>query len=294
MKKMFSMLLLALCMLATQPVLAFDTTLDDELLMLVNSTYQLEKAYEPDGLVNTSTKTLSTKGRLLLREPAANAYYDMISAYKKISRRPLYSISGYRDWDYQQRLFTTKMAGRQSMGQTKEQAYANTLEYTALPGTSEHQTGLAVDLSSNNQLFNNFRSTVQGKWLMDNCWDFGYILRYDEAKSDITAIAYEPWHYRYVGLPHSLIIRDNNWVLEEYISYLQENGSLEYADPEDESFVWHIYWTNDVTTEFSGITNVSRDNTGGYIITCKCPKPELLLSEWGKEALSGNGIMRYI
>lgn len=294
MKKIFCTLICLLCLFAALPALAFDVSQDDELLMLVNSTYQVAKDYAPTGLVNTSKKTLSTKGRLLLREPAANAYYEMIAAYKQTNRRALYSISGYRDWDYQDKLFTTKMAGRQSLGQTKEQAYANTLEYTALPGTSEHQTGLAVDLSSNNRLSDNFRNTTQGKWLLANCWDYGYILRYDADKRDITQIAYEPWHYRYVGLPHSLIIRDNDWVLEEYITYLQENGSIEYADTNDDAFIWRVYWTDDTTAEFAGITNISRDNTGGYIITCHCPKPEILLTEWSKTALSASGIMHYI
>lgn len=293
MKKLLILAATLLCLMSALPTLAFDITQDDELLMLVNSDYRVDKDYQPQNLVNTSKKTLSTKGRLLLREPAAAAYYDMVAAYKKASRRPLYSISGYRDWDYQEKLFTTKMAGRQSMGQTREQAYANTLEYTALPGTSEHQTGLAVDLSSNNRLSDSFRSTVQGKWLLDNCWDFGFILRYDEAKCDVTKIAYEPWHYRYVGLPHSQIIRDNGWVLEEYVDYLHQNGHIEYIDPTDPDTIWHIYWTDDVTQEFAGITNISRDNTGGYIITCNCPKPEILLTAWTREALSASGIMMF-
>lgn len=295
MKKFWHILpaLVLFCLLA-QPAAAFDTTLDDELLMLVNSTHTVDYDYTPQHLVNTSRKTLSTKGRLLLREPAAEAYYEMIAAYKKNSRRPLYSISGYRDWDYQEKLFTTKMAGRQSMGQSREQAYANTLEYTALPGTSEHQTGLAVDLSSNNRLFDNFRDTVQGKWLLENCWDFGYILRYDAEKRDITQIAYEPWHYRYVGLPHSLIIRDHDWVMEEYIDYLHKMGEIEYTDPSDPDNVWRIYWTDDTEREFFGVESISRDNAGGYIITTRLPKPEALLTAWTREALSADGIMRYI
>lgn len=295
MKKFWHILpALALLFLLAQPAAAFDTTLDDELLMLVNGTHTVDYDYTPQNLVNTSRKTLSTKGRLLLREPAAEAYYEMIAAYKKDSRRPLYSISGYRDWDYQEKLFTTKMAGRQSMGQSREQAYANTLEYTALPGTSEHQTGLAVDLSSNNRLFDNFRDTVQGKWLLENCWDFGYILRYDAEKRDITNIAYEPWHYRYVGLPHSLIIRDHDWVMEEYIDYLHETGEIEYTDPADPDNIWRIYWTDDTEREFFGVESISRDNAGGYIITTRLPKPEALLTAWTREALSADGIMRYI
>lgn len=279
---------------AAQPAAAFDTSLDDELLLLVNGTYQLDKNYKPTDLENTSRQAKSTKSRLMLRKTAAAAYYDMIQAYKTQSRRTIYSISGYRDFAYQERLFNTKLAGRQSMGQSYNTAYKNTLEYTALPGTSEHQTGLAVDLSSNNALSDNFRNTVQGKWLLKNCWDYGFILRYDENKRELTNIAYEPWHYRYVGLPHSLIIRDNSWVLEEYIDYLHQNGLIEYTDPANPDMLWRVYWTNDTTAEFAGITNVSRDNTGGYIITTQNPRPDVLLTAWVKEALSADGIMHYI
>ncbi|MET3292533.1 UNVERIFIED_CONTAM: LAS superfamily LD-carboxypeptidase LdcB [Brevibacillus sp. OAP136] len=62
----------------------------------------------------------------------------------------------------------------------------------------------------------------EGKWLKENAWKYGFILRYPEEKVDITGIQYEPWHYRYVGLPHSAIIQERKFTLEEYLDYLRE------------------------------------------------------------------------
>lgn len=292
-KNLLPALLLAL--LLTQPALAFDTAADDELLLLVNGTHRVAAAYQPQGLENIAGSAPSTKSRLLLRQPAAEAYYQMIAAYKAENPlRPLYAISGYRDFAYQQRLFTSKVASRQSMGQSYAAAYANTMQYTALPGTSEHQTGLAIDLSANSALSDKFRDTTQGKWLLENCWDYGFILRYDADKMQLTAIAYEPWHYRYVGLPHSLIIRDNDWVLEEYIDYLQKNGSIDYIDPAEPDTLWRVYWTNDTTREFDGVQNISRDNAGGYIITTRNSLLDELLTAWAREAVHAEGILNYL
>lgn len=287
--------LLLLFMLIAKPAAAFDTAADDQLLMLVNGTHRISAAYKPQDMENTARQTPSTKGSLLLRAPAADAYCRMVEAYKAENpRRTLFSISGYRDFYYQQRLFTSKLLGRQRAGQSYAAAYSNTLQYTALPGTSEHQTGLAIDLSSNSGLSDNFRNTMQGKWLLANCWDHGFILRYDEDKLHLTAIAYEPWHYRYVGLPHSLIIRDNGWVLEEYIDYLQKNGEIEYPDPEDPSMLWRVYWTKDTAREFNGVQNISTDNAGGYIITTKNSLLDELLTAWAEEAIRGGGIFNHI
>lgn len=280
-----------LAVIAPAPALAFDTAADDELLLLVNGIHRIDRAYQPDDLVDTAKKAPSKKSRMLLREPAAAAYTDMIAAYQAENKRPLYSLSAFRTYAYQSRLFSGKVASRQRAGQNYMTAYRNTLQYTALPGTSEHQTGLAIDMTTNGALSDSFRDTTQGKWLLENCWDFGFILRYDEAKTDLTAIAYEPWHYRYVGLPHSLIIRDNDWVLEEYIAALQEQGMLEYADPADAGSVWRIYWTDDTAQEFADVQSVSSDNTGGYIITTKVSLIDSLLNEWSLAALTADSLL---
>lgn len=279
--------------LAAQPVWAFDTSLDDEMLLLVNRKHTLSASYQPTDLVDTARLAPSKKGSMLLRSAAADAYVDMIDAYRAETGGKVYSISGFRTYAYQSRLFNNKLASRQKSGQSYGLAYKNTIMYTALPGTSEHQTGLAVDLSMSNVLSESFRDTDAGKWLLANCWDYGFILRYDEAKTDLTAIAYEPWHYRYVGLPHSLIIRDKNWVYEEYIEYLQENGFIDYPDPEQVGCFYRVYRTEDVTAEYPGVIAVSSDNLGGYIVTTHVDRLRDILLAWAEQAVNGGLILAW-
>ena len=89
----------------------------------------------------------------------------------------------------------------------------------ALPGTSEHQLGLAVDLMDESYPYLNEAQewTETQRWLMDNCWRYGFILRYPNGTSDITGIIYEPWHYRYVGEEYAKIIHEMDLTLEEYL-----------------------------------------------------------------------------
>lgn len=279
--------LMGLLLLSAAPAWAFDTSLDDELLLLVNGKHMLPADYQPDDLVDTADDTPSKKSSMMLRRAAAEAYVRMIGDYRQQTGGKVYSISGYRTYAYQSKLFYGKLAGRRSRGQSYDAAYRSTLMYTALPGTSEHQTGLAIDLSTNAMLQESFRNTSAGKWLLANCWDYGFILRYDQAKTAETAISYEPWHYRYVGMPHALIMRDNSWVFEEYVAYLQEAGSISYDDPQDANCAYTVYWTDDTDGEFEGIVNVSSDNTGGYIITTHINRVDAILTAWAKQAVRG-------
>ena len=97
----------------------------------------------------------------------------------------------------------------------------------ARPGTSEHQLGLAVDIvsASNQSLTKAQEKTKVQKWLMEHCWEYGFILRYPNEKSGITGIGYEPWHYRYVGTEIALDIRDSGLCFEEYLELRQETLS---------------------------------------------------------------------
>lgn len=94
-------------------------------------------------------------------------------------------------------------------------------EYALPPGYSEHNFGLAIDIGSTS---GSMDEAAEGTWLKKNAWKYGFILRYPEDKIDITGIQYEPWHFRYVGLPHSAIMYEKNWTLEEYLQYLQQNN----------------------------------------------------------------------
>ena len=109
---------------------------------------------------------------------------------------------------------------------TKEEAEKITATMIAIPGTSEHHTGLAADIvtPTHQTLDPEFADTAAGKWLQENAAEYGFILRYPEDKQDITKIIYESWHYRYVGVDHAKAITENELCLEEYLEILKEGG----------------------------------------------------------------------
>lgn len=129
-------------------------------------------------------------------------------------------FSAYRSSTYQQRLFDEEVRIYTEKGFSYSDALAMASEAVALPYTSEHNAGLAADLSSP-ELFGQtttaFDKTRQFEWLEKNAYKYGFILRYPKGKEDITGIMYEPWHYRYVGNPHAEIIHKNCLTLEEYL-----------------------------------------------------------------------------
>lgn len=132
----------------------------------------------------------------------------------------LWQVSaGYRSVAYQQTLFDAKVAEYQSEGFSKEKAISATRQTITDPGSSEHHTGLAFDITVPGETF---KYTSQSKWLAEHCWEYGFIIRYQEDKTAITGILAEPWHVRYVGIDHSIPMRDDNLCLEEYIAALTQ------------------------------------------------------------------------
>ncbi|MBR5375989.1 MAG: M15 family metallopeptidase [Lachnospiraceae bacterium] len=130
----------------------------------------------------------------------------------------IFICSPYRDEEKQQDLFEKKVAAYERQGFDHDEAYDMASESIAIPGTSEHQAGLAFDFVTPRyqRLDEGFGQTEAGIWLKDNAPDYGFILRYPKGKSDITDIEYEPWHYRYVGAKAAREITDLNLTLEEY------------------------------------------------------------------------------
>ena len=122
--------------------------------------------------------------------------------------------AGYRSVSYQQELFDKQVAEYRAEGMSKEKAVSATKLTVADPGASEHHTGLAFDVTVAGTVF---KGTDQQKWLAKNCWDYGFIIRYQEDKEDITGFLAECWHIRYVGVVHSVAMRDKNQCLEEYL-----------------------------------------------------------------------------
>lgn len=117
----------------------------------------------------------------------------------------------YRSKATQQYMWDRSVAQYMAQGMTREEANAETGKSTAIPGHSEHQTGLAVDLNGSNETY---------AWLAENCWDYGFILRYPDNKTDITGIIYEPWHFRYVGTELALELKELGITMEEYMEQI--------------------------------------------------------------------------
>lgn len=131
----------------------------------------------------------------------------------------IYIRSGYREWDTQALYFGNMLEMYVQGGYAYYDAYVAACEGVAVPGESEHQLGLAVDLISSEYttLDEGQADTDVARWLEENASDYGFILRYPEGKEDITGIMYEPWHYRYVGVEAATYIMDNDITLEEYL-----------------------------------------------------------------------------
>lgn len=131
--------------------------------------------------------------------------------------------SGYRSIEKQQNLFDNSINGYVAQGYSKEDAIKYTKAYYAVPGTSEHHTGLAMDIvtPSYQTLDAKYDQTDAAKWLLNNAYKYGFILRYPKDKEDITKIAYEPWHYRYVGEEHAKIMKEKNLCFEEYLKTIK-------------------------------------------------------------------------
>ena len=127
--------------------------------------------------------------------------------------------SSYRTWQKQERLYLNKVYSLMQQGYTEDEAKIKAAGTVAVPGTSEHQLGLAVDIvdANNQNLDESQESTAVQKWLMENSWKYGFILRYPNGKSEITGIIYEPWHYRYVGKEAAEEIYRQGICLEEYL-----------------------------------------------------------------------------
>lgn len=130
-----------------------------------------------------------------------------------------YICSSYRSEEKQTRLFENNVAALMQAGYSEEEARTETARNVAKPGTSEHQLGLAVDIVDKDyQVLDEAQEdTAVQKWLMENSWRYGFILRYPGDRSDITGIVYEPWHYRYVGRKAAEEIYREGIVLEEYL-----------------------------------------------------------------------------
>ncbi|MGX5373596.1 M15 family metallopeptidase [Bacillus cereus] len=187
-------------------------TIPDAIDVVVNKNRKLPSEYRPNDLIVPNVKFAfdEIQEKSYMRKEAAIALEKLFSLAKQDGIQ-LHAISGFRSEQYQKSVYKRNI-------ETQGQVQADTV--SAQPGHSEHQTGLAMDVSSksiNNVLETKFSNTIEGKWLKNNAHRAGFIIRYLKEKEQITGYSYEPWHIRYVGII-AKDIYERNITLEEYLN----------------------------------------------------------------------------
>lgn len=163
-------------------------------------------------------ETVTLKNGLQVDERCYPDLQIMIDDCREAGLSPVI-CSAYRTQEKQERLFRNKIDRLMEQGYSENEAETEAAKVVAVPGTSEHQLGLAVDIADANHqaLDETQEDTEVQKWLMAHSWEYGFILRYPNDKSEITGIIYEPWHYRYVGREDAEQIHASGICLEEYL-----------------------------------------------------------------------------
>ena len=183
---------------------------NETLLMLVHPWNPLPDNYEP--------QLVFLGDGIYMDERAAGPLTKMLQACLADGYMSV-PISGYRTQEYQQELFDNKVERLLRDGWPEDRVYEEAAKSVAVPGTSEHQLGLAMDILdvNNPNLDITQEWTNAQRWLMKHCTEYGFILRYPNGSTDITGIIYEPWHYRYVGKATAAAVSASGQVFEEYL-----------------------------------------------------------------------------
>lgn len=222
---------------------------DTLVLQLINSDYKIENIPK---VVDITKKIPASRNGIELEEITLENAIEMVNQASEQGYSGIMVTSGFRTREKQQQLYDDSADK----------------SFVQIPGSSEHESGLAMDLMTVNGVMESFGDTPQGYWTHENCDKFGFILRYSEEKKDLTKISPESWHFRYVGQPHATFIKQNNMCYEEYIQYLQQNG--DYAFSVD-NVNYHVHYEvpkdGKIQVPSSGNYEISSDNCGGYIVT---------------------------
>lgn len=192
----------------------YEFSADDWRLVLINKQNSIPEDY---------TFTLGTiKGSMQCDERIIDDLLDMLQAAKE-DGVDLIICSPYRDLARQEMLFNRKITRYMNQGMSYMEAYRLSSQAVTVPGASEHQIGLALDIICNEytSLTEGFGDTEAGIWLAENSYNYGFILRYPKGKEYITGIEYEPWHFRYVGIEAATVITKQGITLEEFWEDLQ-------------------------------------------------------------------------
>lgn len=224
-------------------------------LLLVNSKHPVHNESIKSDVINLYARKELVKGyrvfnsETYLSEDIASKFSDMVLDAEEDEVSNFLITSGFRGFDEQTKLY-------KEMGSNR-----------ALPaGYSEHNLGLSLDVGSTQ---GKMEVAPEGEWIAENAWKYGFTLRYPEDKTDITGIMNEPWHIRYVGLPHSTIMKENNFVLEEYLDYLKEEKHISATVNGQKYEVFYYPVTENTTINLPADLRyeVSGNNMDGVIVT---------------------------
>ena len=197
----------------------YDLLMTSDYIVLTNKENLLGEDYIPPDLVKLTCKKISSDP-IQMREVAANALSDMFAAAKE-DGIVLYAHSGYRSYRTQKTMYSNRL--KKNNGKDDG--------VVAYPGSSDHQTGLGIDIINKagigKKFTTAFAETKEGKWVAENCWNYGFVIRYQKNKEDITQIMFEPWHLRYVGVQVAQYMHENDLSLEEFTAEWKE-AAAEY------------------------------------------------------------------
>ena len=205
----------------TEPEPEEEEDIDNEWAMfLVNKKNPLPSDYDS----RIETTMIFESWREYYLDSRAAVYFEKMLNAAKEDGVDLLVVSAYRTIEYQQQNFDRSVQERVDKGMSYDDAYADTLAEVALPGESEHNAGLALDIMSEEYTSmddDGFENTEAFRWLDKHAAEYGFILRYPKGKQEITGIIYEPWHYRFVGVYYANKIKESGLCLEEFYA---ENG----------------------------------------------------------------------
>ncbi|MBZ6022643.1 M15 family metallopeptidase [Bacillus cereus group sp. MYBK163-2] len=224
-------------------------------LLLVNRDYPVKKDSIRSDIINVNHNSELVRGyvifdrNLRLSKDVVKKFLNVVDAAGKESVNHFLISSGYRDFQEQKQLY-------EKMGS----------DYALPAGYSEHNLGLSLDIGSTQK---KMEKAPEGKWIEENAWKHGFVLRYPKNKSNITGIQYEPWHIRYVGLPHSAIMQKKNFTLEEYLEFLKEEKEVS-TEVEGKKYTVSYYKVSEntkVNVPANKQYEISGNNMDGVIVT---------------------------
>ncbi|KFN02545.1 D-Ala-D-Ala carboxypeptidase VanY [Bacillus clarus] len=224
-------------------------------LLLVNKDYPVKKDSIRSDIINVNHNSELVRGYVIfdrnlhLSKDVVKKFLNVVDAAGKDGVQHFVMSSGYRDFKEQSKLY-------KEMGS----------DYALPAGYSEHNLGLSLDVGSTQK---KMEKAPEGKWVEENVWKYGFVLRYPKNKSSITGIQYEPWHIRYVGLPHSAIMQKKKISLEEYLDFLKEEKEVS-TDVEGKKYTVSYYKVSEsinVNVPVNKQYELSGDNMDGVIVT---------------------------